>query len=211
MAKIASSKTAFDTSVAQLVALSEAGVHGRVLAAMVSAGAGEGPKDAEDAAAVTYRVGATRAPNARTNFDGTPCATSGIFADAEDGTLSAVDPTTEQIRTGNGILSVLSYGLIPVNTTAYLQGTKANLRVTDPEQAFWFCFEESETGLSYQTTGAVNPSEFQACEYERQRETGRNAISSLASSTCGWAASPVRVRSSSWTSTTSGSATAFMR
>ena len=93
VAKINASETAFDTSVATLISLSEAGVDTAVIEAMAGA--------------------------ARSNFVGTPCATPGIFVE-EDGNLHGIDVTSaSQTRTGSGILSGIVKRLLPLPTITY--------------------------------------------------------------------------------------------
>ena len=159
VAKIAASETDFDTSVAQLIALTEAGVDDSVLEAMAGAGAVAPTADAGDSEA-TVRIGASPAPNVKTNFTGTPCEVSGIFLAEGNGQLKELDVSAMQIANGVGILTVLTYGLMPTRSVAILRGAEANLRLDEPNPVFWFCFEESGVGLSYQTLGAVSPDEF---------------------------------------------------
>ena len=156
VAKINASETAFDTSVATLISLSEAGVDTAVIEAMAGA--------------------------ARSNFVGTPCATPGIFVE-EDGNLHGIDVTSaSQTRTGSGILSGIVKRLLPlpsitygiVSTTkakAVIRGSSAMRRVRQGHPTFWFCFEEAEAGLSYQTQGAVNPSEFLLVSFQVKKRS----------------------------------------
>ena len=172
VAKIQASETAFDTSVDELIALSREGVDASVLEAMARS-ADRAARTAGTAAAVTVRSGASSVPNSQTNFDGTPCVSPGIFHEADDGSLAPVDATTLQTKEGSGLLQILSYGLIPLRISAIAPGAQANLRIDDPRHEFWFCFEESEGGLSYPTTGALNPSDFLLVRLdvnERRRE-----------------------------------------
>ena len=172
VAKIQASEAAFDTSVDELIALSREGVDASVLEAMARS-ADRAARTAGAAAAVTVRSGASSAPNSQTNFDGTPCDSPGIFHEADDGSLAPVDATTLQTKEGSGLLQILSYGLIPLRISAIAPGAQANLRMDDPHPRFWFCFEESEGGLSYPATGALNPSDFLLVRLdvnERRRE-----------------------------------------
>ena len=169
VAKIAASETDFDTAVAQLIALTEAGVDTSVLEAMVGGGAAGATADAGDSEA-TVRIGASLAPNLKTNFSGTPCEVSGIFLAEGNGQLRELDVSAMQIANGIGILTMLSYGLIPTRSVATLRGAEANLRLDDPNPVFWFCFEESGAGLSYQTLGAVSPDEFPLVNLNVNRE-----------------------------------------
>ena len=145
VAKINASETAFDTSVATLISLSEAGVDTAVIEAMAGA--------------------------ARSNFVGTPCATPGIFVE-EDGNLHGIDVTSaSQTRTGRGILSGITYGIVSSKAKAVIRGPRAMRRVRQGHPTFWFCFEEAEAGLSYQTQGAVNPSEFLLVSFQVKKRS----------------------------------------
>ena len=161
VAKINASETAFDTSVATLISLSEAGVDTAVIEAMAGAGT----------ATASVQVGATPAPTARSNFVGTPCATPGIFVE-EDGNLHGIDVTSaSQTRTGSGILSGITYGIVSTKAKAVIRGPRAMRRVRQGHPTFWFCFEEAEAGLSYQTQGAVNPSEFLLVSFQVKKRS----------------------------------------
>ena len=173
--KIRSSQTDFDTSVDALVALSEAGVPESVIAAMTGpapsappAGEVTGPAATASGASqtVTVRQQASAAPNVAANYAGTPCRTPGIFY-RQGGDLAEIDPTTyTQGKTGSGVLSSLTYGIASVKSKAIIQGTRSNFRVGAAAPEFYFCFEETESGLSYETTGATNPTEFLLVELD---------------------------------------------
>ena len=167
VAKINSSAVDFDTSVEELVALAEAGVDADVLEAMAQ---GENAGAEDQASSGTIRVGASRAANVRSNFRGTLCEAPGIFLE-QDGELVDIDATTAaQTRTGSGVLSNLTYGIVSTKSKAAIRGMQANSRTSQASPAFWFCFEEAEAGLSYQTTGAVNPSEFLLVAFKVNRK-----------------------------------------
>ena len=170
VAKINSSAGDFDTSVEALLALAEAGVDADVLEAMAQGGNGGAEGNAPSG---TIRVGASRAANVRSNFRGTLCEAPGIFLE-KDGALVDLDATTTaQTRTGSGVLSNLTYGIVSTKSKAAIRGMQANSRTSQASPAFWFCFEEAEAGLSYQTSGAVNPSEFLLVSFkvnQRRRE-----------------------------------------
>ena len=158
VAKIESSPSEFDTSVEELVALSGLGVDAAVLTAMAQAAAA--PVGGTQTVEATVRTGASPATNVRTNFAGTACSAPGIFLD-DGGDLREVDVTsTAQTRTGSGIMSAFTYGIVSTKSKAAVRGARAGSRTDTAAPTFWFCFEESEAGLSYQTSGAVSPGEF---------------------------------------------------
>ncbi len=162
VAKIRTSQTSFDTSVDALIALSDAGLPKEIIAEMT--GASSAPSSG--AQTVVVRQGASAAPNVAARFGGTPCQTPGIFAQQDD-KLVEVDPTTyTQGKSGSPVLTHLTYGIKSMKSRAVIQGTTANVRVAAGGLSFYFCFEETETGLSYETKGATNPSEFLLVELD---------------------------------------------
>ncbi len=172
LAKIRASQTSFDTSVEALVALSEAGVPQEVIAEM--AGASSAPAAADQS--IVVRQGASAAPNVAAQFGGTPCQTPGIFVD-ESGQLREIEPTTYTMgKSGGFFLSQITYGIKSMKSKAIIQGTTSNTRVDGGTPTFFFCFEETETGLSYETKGATNPSEFLLVEFEVKHDKGYRAF-----------------------------------
>ena len=163
VAKIESSETNFDTSVESLIELSKAGLHPDVLTAMTGAGseaADESSPAPAAAGALTVQRQASLAANVATNFEGTDCEGPGIYL-RDDDALKFLEPTTvSQKQTGGGILSSMTYGIKSVKARAAIRGARASVRIENAQPKFLFCFEESQTGLSYVTKGAVNPSEF---------------------------------------------------
>lgn len=163
-AKIESSNTEFDTSVEALLELSGVGVHPNVLAAMTSTKkpvqASPVAPAAPSSAVVTVRHQASAAANVATNFDGTRCEGPGIFL-MEGDDLKVLEPTTiAQRQGGSGVLSRVTHGVMSVKARAAIRGARAPVRIENARPKFLFCFEESQAGLSYTTSGAVNPSEF---------------------------------------------------
>ncbi|MCY3968333.1 MAG: hypothetical protein OXG74_00230 [Acidobacteria bacterium] len=161
VAKIETSWTDFDTSVDALVALSEAKVDPAVLEAMTNAGAEPAPA-ASDSATLDVAAGtrASQVANVASNFEGTPCESPGIFL-SEEGSLADLELTQPtSTKTGSGVLSGLTYGIKSTKAKAMIHGARSQVRTSERQPTFYFCFEEAQAGLSYQTAGAVNPSEF---------------------------------------------------
>ena len=158
VAKIRNSQTDFDTSVEALVALSEAQVDAEVLESMANAAA-----EAEAEADTLNIVSGTRASlvaNVASKFEGTPCKSPGIFL-SEEGSLVDLELTQPtSTKAGSGVLSSLTYGIKSTKAKAMIRGARSQVRTSQRQPTFYFCFEEAQAGLSYQTTGAVNPSEF---------------------------------------------------
>ncbi len=166
LGKIRTSSAEFDTSVDGLVALAEAGVPEEVIAEMTGAPAAPTPVAPAPAAsavptqALVVRAGVGTAPNVATRFAGTPCAGPGIFVE-DSGGFRELDPSTyTNAKSGGQFLSAITYGIKSVKSKAVIQGTSSMARLSSGSPTFYFCFEESETGLSYETTGATNPSEY---------------------------------------------------
>ncbi len=164
VAKIRSSQTDFDTSVDALVALSQAQVDAEVLEAMTNAGVPAASTGGDAAEADTLNiVSGTRASlvaNVASKFEGTPCKSPGIFL-SEEGSLVDLELTQPtSTKTGSGVLSSLTYGIKSTKAKAMIRGARSQVRTSQRQPTFYFCFEEAQAGLSYQTTGAVNPSEF---------------------------------------------------
>jgi hypothetical protein len=159
IAKIGSSRTDFDSSVDALVALAEAEVDSEIIEAMTNAGVQAASPAGGNLDVVAGRR-ASAVANVASNFAGTPCVSPGIFL-SEQGTmvdLELTQPTST--KTGSGILSGLTYGIKSTKAKAMIGGVRSHVRTTERSPTFYFCFEEAQAGLSYQTTGAVNPSEF---------------------------------------------------
>lgn len=165
IAKIANSETDFDTSVDALIALAEAEVPNDIVSAMTggvpapAAAAAPAPPVVAGGGHVVVQNAASQAANVRTNFAGTPCSSPGIFVETPEG-LREIDPTSySQSKTKGAVVSRLTYGIKSIKSVSVVRGTTANTRIQG-EPVFLFCFEESETGLSYETKGATSPSEF---------------------------------------------------
>lgn len=184
VAKIRSSETDFDTSVDALVALSEAEVDPAVLEAMTNAGAEPVPAGPEAASAggetatldVVTGTRASQVANVASNFEGTPCVSPGIFL-SEEGSLVDLELTQPTAtKTGSGVLSSLTYGIKSTKAKAMIRGARSQIRTGQRQPTFYFCFEEAQAGLSYQTTGAVNPSEFVLVAFDVLRKKDQRSF-----------------------------------
>lgn len=170
VAKIQSSSTDFDTSVDALLALSAAEVAPEILEAMAGAGAPAAPAvpaapvaaplPAVQSLEVVTGERASAVANVATNFEGTPCEYPGIFLSDGDSMLDLEITRPSSTKTGSAILSALTYGVKSTKAKALVRGVRSPVRTTETSPTFYFCFEEAQGGLSYQTSGAVNPAEF---------------------------------------------------
>ena len=170
-AKIASSRGAFDTSVDALVALSEAGLPSGVIAAMTSTSAVAAPVAASAGTTppvqqvihggqIVHAERATPVATAPAAFDHPDCPSPGIFLKTDEG-LRELDPAAYSgVKTAGALKSAFTYGILSVKSKAMIQGTTSHNRTFDRSPTFTFCFEETESGLSYETSGATTPSQF---------------------------------------------------
>lgn len=135
-AKIDATATAFDTSVATLIALSEAGVGASVLEAMARA-SGPAPPPSE--------------------FAGTRCPGPGVYVDAGDALIALDVDTVARIGDGGLLASAadMAYGIVPTRTRATIAGAAAALRVTMPRPEFWFCLPEQVA--AFHSPASVDP------------------------------------------------------
>ena len=164
VAKISSSVTDFDTSVDALLALSAESIPPDVMTAMAEAGkqapapppspiAPAYPAASAQIGNATIRQSASVTANVRTNFVGTRCEEPGIYLDDGD-TLKLIEPTTAGQSQSGGFMKLSHRNRVGI------RGLRARVRIENQQPRFLFCFEESQSGLSYTTGGAVNPSEF---------------------------------------------------
>ena len=155
-AKISASETDFDTSIDTLLALSEAGIHADVLAAMTEAGkkpAAPAPVAADPvpgAAPSNPAPGfaSSRAPAERTSdhFAGTPCKQSGIFLN--DGqSLRMLHAAPIETLESDATRKV-SNRRSALKQTAVLHGIKAQIRLENEQPKFLFCFENVSASSS---------------------------------------------------------------
>ena len=168
IAKIMASETDFDIAHEQLVALARAGVEAGVLEAMVV-------KSVPSAASRTPWVYAQR-------FEGTPCTAPGLYVEEDGGELRGIDPLTPQIRSGNQVLTSVTWGLVPVKARAAIRGARSDTRTNNRVPTFWFCPEESEYSVDPRTM--VDPRDFlvvalKASESRRERSVQIGSASIL--------------------------------
>ena len=171
VAKIQSSRTDFDTSVDALLALSAAEVAPEILEAMAGAGAPAAPAvpvaapvaaplPAVQSLEVVTGERASAVANVATNFEGTPCEYPGIYLSDGESLVDLEITRPSATKTGSAILSALTYGVKSTKAKALVRGVRSPVRTNVKSPTFYFCFEEAQGGLSYQTSGAVNPAEF---------------------------------------------------
>ena len=215
VAKIQGSATDFDTSIDALIGLGNSGVDPAVIEAMTSAGSAAPPPSQPVApvavvagdVSVTQANRASKASNVRTNFEGTPCTTPGIFLRGEEALVDLEVTSPMASKTGSGILSSLTYGIKSAKAKSMIRGSSSPVRTTDQTPSFLFCFEESEVGLSYQSSGAVNPAEFLLLAFDvlpkkRQRSFVTGKMNQWSGSSGG--AAPKQMRDSTYTKIAQG-------
>lgn len=165
VAKVKSTPSAFDTSVEALIALAEAGVPDDVVAAMVESNSIPSrqeppPTQVVHSGKLVQQQSATVAPTVANTFGGTPCTGPGIFVESDEG-LRQIDPSSYTGAKTSGLWKArLTYGAISVKSKAMITGLTSHNRVQNHSPVFYFCFEETQTGLSYETSGATTPGQF---------------------------------------------------
>lgn len=153
--KIRSSPTDFDLSLEGLRSLKEAGIPQSVIAEMIGKNAMD--RNAESAEAVED-------PN-----DPLSPHSPGIYLFQESGEprLLKLEPSVySQAKSGGFLKHAFSYGVAKIKSKAILMGTSARLQLRDRKPTFYFYFEETETGLSYQSQATTSPAEFVLAELD---------------------------------------------
>ena len=148
--KIKVSDTSFDTSVEELIALANSGVPEDVIAAMTKV-----------SGAKTRDTTSTPGPTTIDQLDRGECPEPGIYLMMDDGSVKELEPSAYMgSKSGGYWKTAMTYGIASSKTKSMLQGMKANTRISNQSPIFYFCFEESESGLSHQSYGATTPGEF---------------------------------------------------
>lgn len=164
--KIRSSAVEFDLSLEGLRALKDAGIPQIVIAEMIN-------RDAADRAAQPAE------PEGDPN-DPLTSRAAGIYLlqDASDETsLVKLEPSVyTQARSGGMIKHIFTYGVSKIKSKAVLPGTSARLQIADRRPTFYFYFEETETGLSYQSQATTSPAEFILAEFDVQDKKGHREL-----------------------------------
>lgn len=206
VAKIETSETDFDTSVDALIALADASLPTDVITAMTKAGGEEQSQAAPAAGAATQVVHsgqivtgqlATKQANVPTQFVGTPCPNAGVYLNEGEGEPRLIDPSAYVGAKTSGLWkSRLTYGIASSKSKAMLQGLRSHNKVGDRSPTFYFCFEESSTGLSYETSGATTPSQFLLVKLDVNEKQGARLLvtGKLNAFTGGYAGPPPNYR-----------------
>lgn len=180
VAKINATSAEFDTSVEALVALTEKDIPGEVLTAMTKHGTPEGSAGAAQVThggALVVGQRATSQPNVATQFSDPRCPSPGVFVDTGGGSVRELEPSSYSgTKTGGLWKSALTYGAISVKSKAMIQGLDSHNKVSEESPTFYFCFEESESGLSYETSGATTPSQFLLVRLDTNEKEGARIL-----------------------------------
>lgn len=201
VAKIEGSQTDFDTSVDALVALAETGINDEVIAAMAGGGSsgetGASHQVVTHGGSLTVGQKATVQPNAPVRFDDPHCPAPGIFVEESDGEVRMLEASAYSGAQTKGLLkSRLTYGIMSVKSKALIQGIESHNKITVGNAVFYFCFEEAQTGLSYETSGATTPSQFLLVKLDiNEKERARTLVTGKMNSyTGGYAGPPAKFR-----------------
>ncbi len=92
--------------------------------------------------------------------------------------------------------SRLTYGIMSVKSRAMIQGDHSHNKMAGENNVFYFCFEEAQTGLSYETSGATTPSQFLLVKLTiNEKEKARTLVTGKINSyTGGYAGPPAKFR-----------------
>jgi len=202
IAKIRASEHEFDTSVEALVALAEAGIPDEVIAEMTNPQMspeenGSGSSQAVHSGTLTVGHKATVQPNAPGQFNDPRCPNPGVFVETEDGGVSELDASAYSgAKTSGRLKSALTYGIVSVKSKAMIQGLQSHNKIPNRKPVFYFCFEETETGLSYETSGATTPSQFLLVKLNpKEKENARLLVTGKINAyTGGYAGPPAKFR-----------------
>lgn len=168
--KILSSPSRFDVSLEGLRALKEAGVPQSVIAEMIAVDSGG-----------TNGVGAAASQPEGDPNDPLTYHPAGIYLfreDAEDSHLVEIEPSVyTQAKSGGFLKHAFSYGIAKIKSKAILPGTSARLQIRDRRPTFYFYFEETESGLSYQNHATTSPGEFILAEFDvKEKKNHRQLV-----------------------------------
>ena len=72
--------------------------------------------------------------------------------------------------------SAMTYGIASTKSKSMIHGLKSHYRVGSRSPTFYFCFEEAESGLSYETHGATTPSQFLLVELDVKKDQNARLV-----------------------------------
>jgi len=157
--KIRGTPCQFDVSLEGLRTLKEAEVPQSVIAEMIAVDSGR-----------SNGAGALEAAPEGDPNDPLAFHSAGIYLfqeDAEGPRLIKIEPSVyTQAKSGGFLKHAFSYGIAKIKSKAILPGASARLQIRDRQPTFYFYFEETESGLSYQNQATTSPAEFILAEFD---------------------------------------------
>lgn len=160
--KIKNTLSDFDVDLESLKALKEAGLPDSIVAAMIEA------SSSEQAVSTDFDPNDPLSPHSPGIY---------LYVEGGDGgsTLTKMEPSSyTQSKSGGYLKSAFTYGAAKVKSRASLPGLEARVK-TGSQPTFYFHFEETESGLSYQSQATTNPGEFVLAEFTVKRKKGKEA------------------------------------
>ena len=170
--KIQTSKTNFDLSTDALVKLNQSSVPTEVVKAMMQ-------KNSAPAVAATPAAQAADPPGDPN--DPNTWHDPGIYIYASNGRerkLMMLEPTVySQGKSGGHFASAMTYGIAKIKWKAVVRNAHANVKIGDPQAAFYFYFEEKGAGLSHaQFGGTSTPNEFTLLRFDVKSDTRETTV-----------------------------------
>jgi hypothetical protein len=166
--KIQTSQTDFDLSTDALVKLNQNGVPAEVIKAMMQKSSMPAPAD--------QVVPESTDPN-----DPNVWHDPGIYAYVSNGRerkLLMLEPTVySQGKSGGAFASAMTYGIAKMKWKAVVRNAHANVKLGDPQAAFYFYFEEKGAGLSHaQFGGTSTPNEFTLLKFDVKKDERETTV-----------------------------------
>jgi hypothetical protein len=167
----------YDTSANGLIALKSAGVSDKVVTAIVV------KASAPATMAPIPLPGAAAEPVAANPDDPSAPHEAGIYALSEmapDHKMVMLEPSVySQGKTGGIFTSAVTYGIAKAKIKAVIRNAHSNVRIADPNIAFYFYFEQQGAGLSNASSpfgGTSTPNEYTLLRFDVKETTRETTI-----------------------------------
>jgi hypothetical protein len=172
----------YDTSADGIIALKAAGVSDKVVSAIV-AKAAEATQPPPPIPPLPP-MPATATPVISNPDDPASFHEAGIYMYSDKALtgskMTELEPSAySQGKTGGMFATAVTYGIAKAKTKAVLRGAHANARVTDPQTAFYFYFEQQSAGLSEASSpfgGTSTPNEYTLLKFDVKNDARETVI-----------------------------------
>ena len=177
VAKIRSSKTAFDLSVDEMIRLKKEGVADEVLNAMIEAAAPAGPTASSSGTPLGRSGPASASSGGGAALPPTPPESGIYYAEGlgQEVSLVLLEPNVYTQSKETGVWKqAVTYGIAKVRYKAVLPGASARLRIETRRPIFYFYFDVPNAGLSNSGTAwglATSANEFILAKLDRKKAT----------------------------------------